>query len=1437
MKRLLCLLLCLAMVLSMAACGKATTAPSEKEPTSSQPADPAPEAQPAPETEPENPDNAYIDEMAAKPAPSGAVGYIDISINPLVRLYFDVNDVIIEVRYLNGDAKDAFEEKVEEHKVEGVDLEKGIRILTETAIEKGYLKEGAPVTVGVEIIEEEAAVKADLEKLAEATVLAVVESEEVTAVVTVAESAEEVVQQHKENNKKNDGNNGNHNGQITPDDAPNSSQQGNGQTPGVGEQTNTGAPGNSGGNNNAGGDSGNNGNNRPSVDDDEDEDDDDDDGGNSWFPGIGDDDDDTPAEPPMIDAALITMRHESGLIVSANNSSSEAADNVYGRPVGHKETFTILYDGQAITDYTVTVNDSRVLSAKVENGKISAEWLTVGETYIWVNYQGKSASFKIAVNEAVKISLIRDGRECLDGYNFRTIDSMEMAVRVNGTTVTDFTVVSNSANILTAVNEAGRVVVNPLAVGEGSFTVSHSGQKATYTVEVPDFEIQMRHCTGGMTVSASGTKPGVEDNISIYYPDKGHEEDLAIIVSNEEYHEERSDFTFWAEDPDILELTYNDGKIHMVCLEEGDTAIWVRYLDKQFWFRIVVEPAQEPAPFELTVQYPDGEEESVHPGASFGLRRFENSAPASAVRIYKDGQLVPDAAVTMKDPDQTVVTVEKQADGSFAFTPVTLGVTEFTVTVGEDSLDYTWDGGVDWIRLYNNDAPFHLVGMAGNTENCEWTRVAPGASYHSYIAYDNGLGEFNPDSVSLVKNESGWDAEVGKSGSQYYLDVTVPADATGVHTFVLRASYGGNEHDFGVAFLVDGTVTPPRPQEKELAIEHREGRRMRDGGHWSTIETAQSINVYYGEEIITEFEVKGENDSVATFENKDGKLLITPVGRGDVGFTIAYDGKTMRAAVGVRATDGGRTALRLVMNGQNFNGGDFLYKFSEANDQVLLDVIYDGAFVSDFTVEGENDLIATFGNENGKLKIVPKKIGGIGFTVTYNNESYRFSTVILRSNAVEIKENGVIYPDISGPVREIREVEVTHNGSVVTDFTVVGGDDSIALFEIRDGKLVIVPKATGEVSYKITCGDDWIERNLDVQVESQPEPEPADPFQLIFKPDDEAAEERTIPSDGGFGIRYYKDNPASIVRVEKDGQLVTDAVIAFDDPDQTTVEVNKQTDGTFTFRSTGFGKAPFTVTVGEDTLSYRWYSGTEMLRFYNADTGFHLAAAEVDGGETILLPAPAEMKCELKYDNGEGEYDPANATIFQTQGDGDWTAQIVKENDTYYLVASVPTDGTGENTFLLRVTYGDKTQTFGVTFNVYTEEDPLPGVINTHGDLFSNDQGWAHVTELEEWEVVYNGQVVTDFQVHGEDDSIATFAKVNGKIVATPVANGMVHFTVSYNGKTSRIFIEVLLDGEAPGAEGLSIARHDGTMGDGTEFATLEQTEDLTVYYGGEPCT
>jgi len=1070
MKRLLCLLLCLAMVLSMAACGKATPAPSEKEPTSSQPADPAPEAQPAPETEPENPDNAYIDEMAAKPAPSGAVGYIDISINPLVRLYFDVNDVIIEVRYLNGDAKDAFEEKVEEHKVEGVDLEKGIRILTETAIEKGYLKEGAPVTVGIEIIEEEAAVKADLEKLAEATVLAVVESEEVTAVVTVAESAEEVVQQHKENNKKNDGNNGNHNGQITPDDAPNSSQQGNGQTPGVGEQTNTGAPGNSGGNNNAGGNSGNNGNNgnnRPSVDDDEDEDDDD--GGNSWFPGIGDDDadeDDTPS--------------------GGSGSEEETA------PV---------------------------------------------------------------------ITLFRKGKELAAGHTFNTIDSMQMEVHADGKKVTDFTVSVAAPAQLAASPEDGYLVVTPLKVGKTTFTVSYEGGKATYNVEVPDFEILMRHCTGGMTVSASGTKPGVEDNISIYYPDKGHEEDLAIIVSNEEYHEERSDFTFWAEDPDILELTYNDGKIHMVCLEEGDTAIWVRYLDKQFWFRIVVEPAQEPAPFELTVQYPDAEEESVHPGASFGLRRFQNSAPASAVRIYKDGQLVPDAAVTMKDPDQTVVTVEKQADGSFAFTPVTLGVTEFTVTVGEDSLDYTWDGGVDWIRLYNNDAPFHLVGMAGNTENCEWTRVAPGASYHSYIAYDNGLGEFDPDSVSLVKNESGWDAEVVKSGSQYYLDVTVPADATGVHTFVLRASYGGNEHDFGVAFLVDGTATPP----------------------------------------------------------------VTP--------------------------------------------------------------------------------------------------------------------------------------------------------------------------------------------------------------------EPADSFQLIFKPDAEAAEESTIPSDGGFGIRYYKDNPASIVRVEKDGQLVTDAVISFDDPDQTAVEVNKQTDGTFTFRSTGFGKAPFTVTVGEDTLSYHWYSGTEMLRFYNAKTGFHLAAAEVNGGGTILLPAPAEMKCELKYDDGEGEYDPANVTIFQTEGDGDWTAKIVEENGTYYLVAAVPDDGTGENTFLLRVTYGDKTQTFGVTFNVYAEEDPLPGVINTHGDLFSNDQGWGDVTEQEEWEVVYNGQVVTDFQVEGEDDSIATFAIVDGKIVATPVANGRVHFTVTYNGKTSRIFIEVLLDGETPGVVGLSIARHDGEMGDGSEFATLEQTEDLTVYYGGEPCT
>lgn len=1073
MKRLLCLLLCLAMVLSMAACGKATPAPSEKEPTSSQPADPAPEAQPAPETEPENPDNAYIDEMAAKPAPSGAVGYIDISINPLVRLYFDVNNVIIEVRYLNGDAKDAFEEKVEEHKVEGMDLEKGIRILTETAIEKGYLKEGAPVTVGVEIIEEEAAVKADLEKLAEATILAVVESEEVTAVVTVAESAEEVVQQHKENN-------GNHNGQITPDDAPNSSQQGNGQTPGVGEQTNTGAPGNSGGNNNAGGNSGNNGNNgnnRPSVDEDEDEDDDDDDGGNSWFPGIGDDDEDEDDTPS-----------------GGSGSGSE------------EETAPV-------------------------------------------------------------ITLFRKGKELAAGHTFNTIDSMQMEVHADGKKVTDFTVSVAAPAQLAASPEDGYLVVTPLKVGKTTFTVSHGGQKATYNVEVPDFEIQMRHCTGGMTVSASGTKPGVEDNISIYYPDKGHEEDLAIIVSNEEYHEERSDFTFWAEDPDILELTYNDGKIHMVCLEEGDTAIWVRYLDKQFWFRIVVEPAQEPAPFELTVQYPDGEEESVHPGASFGLRRFQNSAPASAVRIYKDGQLVPDAAVTMKDPDQTVVTVEKQADGSFAFTPVTLGVTEFTVTVGEDSLDYTWDGGVDWIRLYNREAPFHLVGMAGNTENCEWTRVAAGASYHSYIAYDNGLGEFDPTSVSLVKNESGWDAEVGKSGSQYYLDVTVPADATGVHTFVLRASYGGNEHDFGVAFLVDGTATPP----------------------------------------------------------------VTP------------------------------------------------------------------------------------------------------------------------------------------------------------------------------------------------------------------EPEPADPFQLIFKPDAEAAEERTIPSDGGFGIRYYKDNPASIVRVEKDGQIVTDAVIAFDDPDQTAVEMKKQTDGTFTFRSTGFGEAKFTVTVGEDTLSYRWYSGTEMLRFYNADTGFHLAAAEVDGGETILLPAPAEMKCELKYDDGEGEYDPANATIFRTQGDGDWTAQIVKENDTYYLVAAVPTNGTGENTFLLRVTYGDKTQTFGVTFKVYTEEDPLPGAeglsIARHDGEMGDGTEFATLEQTEDLTVYYGGEPCTDFTCESENDAILTAENVNGKLRLTPVADGWVGFSVTSADKTLYIRLAVGTGGTGndPAATEVGILWNGKSEGNGFFINRLLQEVSTDVLVNGSP--
>ncbi|MBQ1237506.1 MAG: hypothetical protein IIX70_04360, partial [Oscillospiraceae bacterium] len=466
----------------------------------------------------------------------------------------------------------------------------------------------------------------------------------------------------------------------------------------------------------------------------------------------------------------------------------------------------------------------------------------------------------------------------------------------------------------------------------------------------------------------------------------------------------------WAEDPDILELTYNDGKIHMVCLEEGDTAIWVRYLDKQFWFRIVVEPAQEPAPFELTVQYPDGEEESVHPGASFGLRRFENLAPASAVRIYKDGQLVPDAAVTMKDPDQTVVTVEKQADGSFAFTPVTLGVTEFTVTVGEDSLDYTWDGGVDWIRLYNMEAPFHLVGIAGVVQDCEWTRVAPGTTYRSRIYYDNGFGEFNPDSVTLVSGPNSWNPRVEKENSAYFFKVTVPADAVGTPVFVLNASYGGAQNDFGVAFKVDSTVTPPQPQEKELAIEHWEGSRMTDGGHWSTVEKAESYNIYYGNEIITDFAVQGENDAVATFKNVDGQLLITPIGEGTVGFTVAYNGKTMRLAVGVRAGSGPDTPLKLIMNGEKFRVDSTLYKFSISNSEVLVDVLFDGESITDFTVDGENDTVAQFTNENGRLKIIPLKVGGIGFTVTYKGETYRFSTVILDSNPVEVKENGIIWP-------------------------------------------------------------------------------------------------------------------------------------------------------------------------------------------------------------------------------------------------------------------------------------------------------------------------------------------------------------------------------------------------------------------------------------------
>lgn len=68
-----------------------------------------------------------------------------VQINPLVELYFDENNMVIGVAYLNQDAVDAYEQL----DIVGNDLDTSMGMIVTAAIEQGYVKEEATVSIEI----------------------------------------------------------------------------------------------------------------------------------------------------------------------------------------------------------------------------------------------------------------------------------------------------------------------------------------------------------------------------------------------------------------------------------------------------------------------------------------------------------------------------------------------------------------------------------------------------------------------------------------------------------------------------------------------------------------------------------------------------------------------------------------------------------------------------------------------------------------------------------------------------------------------------------------------------------------------------------------------------------------------------------------------------------------------------------------------------------------------------------------------------------------------------------------------------------------------------------------------------------------------------------------------------------------------------------------
>lgn len=74
-----------------------------------------------------------------------------VSINPLVELYFDSENTVVGIAYLNQDAVDAYKEE----EIVGSEMEEGMSLLMHAAAEKGYIKEDATVEIELSKVSEE----------------------------------------------------------------------------------------------------------------------------------------------------------------------------------------------------------------------------------------------------------------------------------------------------------------------------------------------------------------------------------------------------------------------------------------------------------------------------------------------------------------------------------------------------------------------------------------------------------------------------------------------------------------------------------------------------------------------------------------------------------------------------------------------------------------------------------------------------------------------------------------------------------------------------------------------------------------------------------------------------------------------------------------------------------------------------------------------------------------------------------------------------------------------------------------------------------------------------------------------------------------------------------------------------------------------------------